>query len=42
MAKSKEITETRKKIDRIDENILELLNKRASLAIEAGKLMVED
>ncbi len=42
MAKSKEITEIRKKIDRLDEKILEFLNKRASLAIEAGKLKVED
>jgi chorismate mutase/prephenate dehydratase len=42
MVKDKEIAEIRKDIDRIDERILELLNKRASLAIEAGKMKVKE
>ncbi len=38
----KKIKELRSKIDNIDDSLLELLNKRASLVIEVGKIKLEE
>ncbi|MEK7828525.1 MAG: chorismate mutase, partial [Deltaproteobacteria bacterium] len=41
MDNSKKLKEIRSKIDLIDDKILELLNKRAALVVEAGKVKRE-
>lgn len=42
MAKKKDIDELRRSIDHIDENILELLNQRASLVIDVGHIKKQE
>ena len=41
MDNSKKLKEIRAKIDGIDDKILELLNKRASLVVEIGRIKIE-